>query len=69
MISTSQVNQWKKYLLDNMEGDICPCGTKTVEQDHEQEKEKLYGQIGKLKVEADWLKKNASSWAQFNSGG
>ena len=67
-IHPSQVNQWKKHLLDNMEG-IFARGTKTVEQDHEQEKEKLYGQIGKLKVEADWLKKNASSWAQFNSGG
>ena len=39
-----------------MEG-IFARGTKTVEQDHEQEKEKLYGQIGKLKVEADLLKK------------
>ena len=60
------MNQWKKLILDNAE-ELFGKGSKTRDEGHEQEKERLYSQIGKLQVEADWLKKNASSWEPSDS--
>jgi transposase len=55
-VHPSQVNAWKKQLLEQS-GDIFSKGRKQQEDNAEEEKDKLYSQIGRLKVEVDWLKK------------
>ncbi len=55
-IHPSQINGWKKQLLEGAK-DTFSRGKKVREQDHEAEKDRLYSQIGRLKVELDWLKK------------
>ncbi len=55
-VHPSQVNTWKKQLLEESV-DIFSKGRKQQTDNAEEEKEKLYSQIGRLKVEVDWLKK------------
>ena len=55
-VHPSQVNAWKKQLLEGS-GDIFSKGRKQRADNVEQEKDTLYNQIGRLKVEVDWLKK------------
>jgi len=55
-VHPSQVNTWKKQLLEESV-DIFSKGRKRQADNAEEEKEKLYSQIGRLKVEVDWLKK------------
>jgi transposase len=55
-VHPSQVNTWKKLLLEES-SDIFSRGRKQQTDDSEAEKDKLYSQIGRLKVEVDWLKK------------
>lgn len=55
-VHPTQVNTWKKQLLDSS-ADVFAKGRQKREQDFESEREQLYGQIGRLKVEVDWLKK------------
>jgi transposase len=55
-VHASQINMWKKQLLEGSE-DIFSKGRKQQAESHEDEKDKLYNQIGRLKVEVDWLKK------------
>jgi transposase len=55
-IHPTQINTWKKQLLESS-GEIFGQSKQKQSADHEQEKEALYSQIGKLKVEIDWLKK------------
>ena len=55
-VHTTQIKQWKKLLLEGSE-DIFNNGSKKQKINHEDEKDKLYNQIGRLKVEVDWLKK------------
>lgn len=55
-VHPSQVNGWKKQLLEGS-GDIFSKGRKQQAENVEEEKDKLYSQIGRLKVEVDWLKK------------
>ena len=55
-VHTSQVNAWKKLLLESS-SDVFGNGRKKQGENHEEEKDKLYNQIGRLKVEVDWLKK------------
>lgn len=55
-VHASQINTWKKQLLEGSE-DIFNKGRKRQIDNHEDEKDKLYNQIGRLKVEVDWLKK------------
>ena len=55
-VHATQINQWKKLLLEGSE-DIFSQGRKQQDNNHEDEKDKLYNQIGRLKVEVDWLKK------------
>jgi len=55
-VHPTQVNTWKKQLLDSS-ADVFGKGRQKREQDFESEREQLYGQIGRLKVEVDWLKK------------
>jgi len=52
----TQINTWKKEAVANM---AAVFGTKDeASADHEKQTEKLYAQIGQLKVENDFLKKN-----------
>ncbi len=55
-VHPSQVNGWKKLLLEGSD-DILSKGKKQQTENAEEEKDKLYSQIGRLKVEVDWLKK------------
>ena len=55
-VHATQINQWKKQLLAGSE-DIFSKGRKQQAVSHEEDKDKLYNQIGRLKVEVDWLKK------------
>jgi transposase len=55
-VHPSQVNNWKKQLLTGS-SDVFGKGREKREEDFEQEREQLYSQIGRLKVEVDWLKK------------
>ncbi|RKY27281.1 MAG: hypothetical protein DRP83_02625 [Planctomycetota bacterium] len=56
-VHPSQINKWKKQLLDSS----MKAFTSRSERDQkyrEQLTDRLYQQIGQLKVELDWLKKN-----------
>jgi transposase len=55
-VHATQINAWKKQLVDGSR-DVFSQGKQKQAADFEQEKERLYSQIGRLKVEADWIKK------------
>lgn len=56
-IHTSQVNRWKKQALDAMP-DLFDGKNSNKDKEMEEERDRLYQQIGKLQVELEWLKKN-----------
>jgi len=51
-----QIGQWRKTALEQLE-DVFLDGRKNKPTGSEVEKEALYEEIGRLKVELDWLKK------------
>jgi transposase len=55
-IHPNMVTKWKKQLMERLP-DVFEHGMK--EKPDDAEKEELYKQIGKMKVELDWLKKKA----------
>ena len=55
-VHPSQVNKWKKQVLDSLPG-IFSSNHDKSKQDSEKLQAELYQQIGQLKVELDWLKK------------
>jgi transposase-like protein len=55
-VHPNQVMQWKKQAQDAIPESFS-LRTKSRAQEDEQLKERLYQQIGQLKVELDWLKK------------
>ena len=55
-IHPSQVNAWKKQALSELAG-IFSSRRQKAAQDEEALRDRLYQQIGQLKVELDWLKK------------
>lgn len=55
-VHPTQVNTWKKQLLESS-SDVFGKGKQKREADFETERDSLYSQIGRLKVEVDWLKK------------
>ena len=52
----TQINTWKKEAMTKM-ASVFGAGNSEEASDHEQQTEKLYAQIGQLKVENDFLKK------------
>jgi transposase-like protein len=60
----NQISAWKKQLVDQM-AELFEDGRQRREPDTDAERAALYEQIGRLKVELDWLKKKA---AQFDGG-
>ena len=55
-IHSTQVNLWKRELLAGA-STLFKKGQQKQAEDHEAEKDRLYNQIGRLKVEVDWLQK------------
>ena len=51
-----QIGQWRKTALEQL-ADLFMDGRKSQRADSEVEKDALYEEIGRLKVELDWLKK------------
>lgn len=54
-VHPAQVSQWKRQLRDGLE-DVFTDPRRSGRSD-EKEKDKLYQEIGRQKVELDWLKK------------
>jgi transposase-like protein len=59
-VNPSLVSKWKKQILD--QGSVIFEGGTTVGKEQAQAKEeaKLYEQIGRLKMELEWVKKKAA---------
>ena len=53
------IHSWKKQLLAGAE-DLFSQGSKAAAQDHEALQAQLYEQIGRLKMELDWVKKKSA---------
>jgi len=51
-----QIGQWRKTALEQM-AELFVDGRKRKRSDADVEKDALYEEIGRLKVELDWLKK------------
>jgi transposase-like protein len=56
-VHTSQVTAWKKQLLEQA-ADLFQDGRRKA-QDAVVQEEELYAQIGRLKMEIEWLKKKS----------
>lgn len=54
-VHPNQVSQWKRQLRDRLE-DVFTDPHRSGHSE-EKEKDRLYQEIGRLKVELDWLKK------------
>ena len=54
-VHPNQVSQWKRQLRDGLE-DVFTDPRRSGRSE-EKEKDRLYQEIGRLKVELDWLKK------------
>jgi transposase-like protein len=61
-IHPNQVSTWKQELLQGLETIFRQPRTKEL-REHEAHQAELYEQIGRLKMELEWLKKKA---ARFN---
>ncbi len=55
-VHVSQINTWKKQLLDALP-EVFGRKAEHRQAQYEAEKDQLYRHIGKLQVEVDWLKK------------
>ncbi len=58
-VHPNQVSQWKRQLLDDGAEIFTRNGTSN-QQDQEVIQSELYEQIGRLKMELEWLKKKAT---------
>lgn len=55
-----QISNWKKELLENASS-IYNNKQAKAEKEHEDEKARLYEQIGRLQMKLDWLQKKMES--------
>ena len=58
-VNAVTISKWKAEFLENMSVVFERGGTPSSEGEESPETEKLYAQIGQLKVELDFLKKSA----------
>ena len=54
-----QISQWKKQLLDGVDS-LFRDGRKREQEDGQAVQAELYEQIGRLKMEVEWLKKKSA---------
>ncbi|MCK5786296.1 MAG: transposase [Candidatus Sabulitectum sp.] len=57
-VHPNQIRTWKKRLLEEMSG-IFSDRRRKEKQTEEGDKAKLFEEIGRLKIEVDWLKKKS----------
>lgn len=55
-VPTFQINRWKKLAKENMK-ELFRVGKKPEEKEKEELIERLYRELGKVKLEHEWLKK------------
>ena len=55
-VHASQIQSWKKLLLDSCK-DLFSGKKEKTEESIAQERDRLYAQVGRLAVELEWLKK------------
>ncbi len=58
-VHTSQVTAWKKQLLEGVSG-LFEDGRQKRKDESSADEEELYEQIGRLKMEVEWLKKKSA---------
>jgi transposase-like protein len=58
-VHTSQVTAWKKQLLDQAT-ELFEDGRRTQRDERAADEQQLYEQIGRLKMEVEWLKKKSA---------
>jgi transposase-like protein len=56
-VHSSQVHQWKRHALDGLESLFADPRKNRGQRHEESEVNELYEQIGRLKMEQEWLKK------------
>lgn len=57
-VSTKQLGRWKSQTLENLPRLFEPEAEK-LQQQHEQQVQELYAEIGRLTTELSWLKKKS----------
>ena len=60
-LHATQINLWKKQLLEGAEGVFDASGSKKQADTEEPQSAELYEQIGRLKVQLEWLKKKVAT--------
>lgn len=56
-VHSSQIHQWKRHALDGLESLFADPRKNRGPRQEESEVNELYEQIGRLKMELEWLKK------------
>jgi transposase len=67
-IHPNQITQWRKQALEELPG-IFSSKQAKKDKAHEEEKQELFEQIGRLKVEMEWLKKKSGILHSRRRGG
>ena len=60
-VHSSQIHQWKRILLEGAEGLFTTAGRPRKGESEEVSVDELYEQIGRLKMELEWLKKKVGA--------